>query len=151
MNVVTDRLYRRLQVMSTQRILFTLTAVNLGLLVWQVIHPHETAAKETTPILRGRELQLVDATGRVRAEIKVLPRDPAVKMPDGTTGYPETVLLRLIDSQGRPNVKIAATEDGSAMSLGGNTNPTHVQILSRGDRPLMKLVGRDGKQELIQP
>ena len=103
------------------------------------------------PVLRGRELQLLDHRGRVRAEIKVLPPDPAVKMPDGTTGYPETVLLRLIDSQGRPNVKIAATEDGSAMSLGGNTDPTHIQILSRGDRPLMKLVNRDGKQQTIQP
>jgi len=27
------------------------------------------------------------------------------------------VLLRLIDSKGAPNVKLAATEDGSAMSL----------------------------------
>lgn len=137
--------------MSTQRILFALTVANLGLLVWQVIHPHGSAAAEIAPVLRGRELQLVDGRGRIRAEIKVLPPDPAVKMPDGTTGYPETVLLRLIDSQGRPNVKIAATEDGSGMSLGGNTNPTHIQILSRGDRPLMKLVNRDGKQEMIQP
>jgi hypothetical protein len=137
--------------MSTQRILLALTAVNLGLLLWQVLHPYGIAANEIASVLRGRELQLVDARGRVRVEIKVLPPDPAVKMPDGTTGYPETVLLRLIDSQGRPNVKIAATEDGSGVSLGGNTNPTHIQILSRGDRPLMKLVNRDGKQELIQP
>jgi hypothetical protein len=81
----------------------------------------------------------------------VLPADPAVKMPDGTTGYPETVLFRLIDSQGRPNVKIAAVEDGSGISLGGKTNPTHIQILSRGDSPLMKLVNRDGKQQMIEP
>ena len=138
------------EIMTTQRLLFALTAANLVLLIWQVIHPGAIAAKEIAPVLRGRELQLVDAGGRVRAEIKVLPPDPAVKMPDGTTGYPETVLLRLIDSQGRPNVKIAATEDGSVMSLGGNTNPTHIQILSRGDRPLMKLVNRDGKQQTIQ-
>ena len=137
--------------MSTQRILFALTVANLALLLWQVIHPHASAAKEIAPVLRGRELQLVDGRGRVRAEIKVLPPDPAVKMPDGTTEYPETVLLRLIDSEGRPNVKIAATEDGSGMSLGGNTNPTHIQILSRGDKPLIKLVNRDGKQEMIQP
>src|SRR5437762_2547528 len=47
-------------------------------------------------------------------------------------GYPETVLLRLIDSKGAPNVKIAATEDGSAVSLGGESNPTNVQVLARG-------------------
>ena len=102
-------------------------------------------------MLRGRELQLVDQRGRVRVEMKILPPDPSVKMPDGTTGYPETVLLRLIDSQGRPNVKIAATEDGSGISLGGNANPTHIQILSRGDKTLLKLVNRDNKQQLIAP
>src|SRR4051794_18542813 len=137
--------------MRTQRILFALTAANLGLLLWQVIHPHATAAKEIASVLRGRELQLVDAHGRVRAEIKVLPSDPAVKMPDGTTGYPETVLLRLIDSQGRPNVKIAATEDGSGMSFGGESNPTHVQILARGATTSLKLVNKDGRQQVIQP
>jgi hypothetical protein len=137
--------------MTTQRLLFALTAANFGLLMWQVIHPDAIGAQEIAPVLRGRELQLVDTSGRVRAEIKVLPPDPAIKMPDGTTGYPETVLLRLIDSQGRPNVKISATEDGSGISLGGNTNPTHIQILSRGDRPLIKLVNRDGKQRTIQP
>ena len=88
------------------------------------------AANQIAPVLRGRELQLVDAGGRVRAEIKVLPPDPAVKMPDGTTGYPETVLLRLIDSQGRPNVNISATEDGSGMSLGGIQIP-HLYRSSR--------------------
>ena len=137
--------------MKTQRILFVLTFVNLGLLLWQTIHPLGTAVEKIAPVLRGRELQLTDDRGRVRAEIRVLPHDPAVKMPDGTTGYPETVLLRLMDSQGRPNVKIAATEDGSAVSLGGNSNPTHIQILSRGDRPLMKIVNRDGTERTIQP
>ena len=54
--------------------------------------------------------------------MKILPPDPTVKMPDGTTGYPETVLLRLIDSQGRPNVKIAATEDDSLAIRNVNTS-----------------------------
>jgi hypothetical protein len=74
-----------------------------------------------------------------------------VKMPDGTTGYPETVLLRLIDSEGAPNVKIAATEDGSALSFGGESNPTHVQILARGPNTSLKLVKKDGRQQVIQP
>lgn len=128
-----------------------LTAANLGLFLDQLIQPNRTAAQEITPVLRGRELQLVDQRGRVRVEMKIFPPDPTVKMPDGTTGYPETVLLRLIDSQGRPNVKIAATEDGSGISLGGNTNPTNIQILSRGDKTLLKLVNRDNKQQLIAP
>jgi hypothetical protein len=83
--------------------------------------------------------------------IKIFPADPTVKMPDGTTGYPETVLLRLIDSKGAPNVKIAATEDGSAVSFGGESNPTHVQVLARGKITSLKLVNKDGREQVIKP
>ena len=83
--------------------------------------------------------------------LKVFAADPKVKMPDGTTGYPETVLLRLIDSKGAPNVKIAATEDGSALSLGGESNPTHVQVLARGTNTSLTLVNKDGRQQVIKP
>lgn len=106
---------------------------------------------DPTPLLRTRALEIVDEAGRVRAMIKVFPADPTVKMPDGTTGYPETVLLRLIDSKGAPNVKIAATEDGSAMSLGGESNPTHVQILARGTNTLFKMVNKDGREQVVKP
>jgi hypothetical protein len=60
------------------------------------------------------------------------------------------VLLRLIDSKGAPNVKIAATEDGSVVSLVGESNPTHVQLLARGTNPSLKLVNKDGKEQLIK-
>jgi hypothetical protein len=102
-------------------------------------------------VLRGHALEIVDDHGRVRAMIKVFPDNPTVKMPDGTMGYPETVLLRLIDSKGVPNVKIAATEDGSAVSLGGESNPTHVQLLARGMSTSLKLVNKDGREQLIKP
>ena len=83
--------------------------------------------------------------------IKVFPPSPNAKMPDGTTGYPETVLLRLISSKGGPNVKIAATEDGSAVSFAGESNPTDVQILARGTNTSIKLVNKDGRQQFIKP
>jgi hypothetical protein len=72
-------------------------------------------------------------------------------MPDGSTGYPETVLLRLIDSKGAPNVKIAATEDGSGISLGGEADPTHIQILARGTNTSLKLVNANGKERVFRP
>ena len=72
-------------------------------------------------------------------------------MPDGTIGYPETVLLRLINSKGAPNVKLAATEDGSGLVLGGESNPTHIQMLARGTNTSIKLVNREGRQRLIEP
>ena len=103
------------------------------------------------PVLRGRALEIVDDKGRVRASITVLPADPTVKMPDGTTGYPETVLLRLITSQGRPNVKLAATERGAGQVLGGESDPTYVQILAEGPTTSLKLSNGDGREQLIKP
>ena len=73
-----------------------------------------------------------------------------IVMPDGAT-YPETVLLRLINSQGRPNVKLAATEDGSGLTLGGESDPAHVQIMARGAAMSLKLSNTDGQQQLIKP
>src|SRR6187455_976889 len=107
--------------MKTQRLTIGLTALNLAILAFVVYRTSSAATPDVTPLLRVRGLELVDDQGRVRAMLKIFPADPTVRMPDGTTGYPETVLLRLIDSKGAPNVKIAATEDGSGMSLGGES------------------------------
>ena len=60
-------------------------------------------------------------------------------MPDGTTGYPETVLLRLINSEGRPNVKIGASERGAGVGLGGESDPTYVQILAERDEHFLEV------------
>src|SRR5262249_20668008 len=100
------------------------------------------------PVLRAHALEIVDDFGHVRAMIRVFPPSPDAKMPDG---YPETVLLRLIDSKGAPNVKIAATEDGSAVSLGGEAHPTHIQLLARGASTSVKLVNNNGQQQVIKP
>ena len=141
--------------MKLQRLLIALTVVNLALLILSPVRPHpvvaQDVAQDVAPVLRGRALQIVDEHGRVRASISVYPADPNVKMPDGTTGYPETVLLRLISSKGGPNIKIAATEDGSAMVLGGDSNPTHIQLLARGTNTSFKLTNKDGRQQLIKP
>ena len=137
--------------MRIQRFAIVLTVINLLILMSTLFRANSAPTPEVAPVLRGRALEIVDDQGRVRAMIKVFPADPKVKMPDGTTGYPETVLLRLIDSKGAPNVKIAATEDGSALSLGGESNPTFVQILARGTSTSLKLVNKDGRQQVIKP
>ncbi len=137
--------------MKTQRFAVALTVLNLLVLMSMLFRANSAPNPEVAPVLRGRALEIVDDKGRVRAMIKVFPEDPNVKMPDGTRGYPETVLLRLIDSKGGPNVKIAATEDGSAMSLGGESNPTHIQVLARGSSTSLKLVNKDGQERVIKP
>lgn len=135
--------------MKTQRLLVALTVANAALLMFSLIHPHLTAANDVAPVIRGRALEIVDDHGRVRAEIKVLPVQPALKMPDGTTGYPETVQLRLISSQGGPNVKLGTMEDGAGLVLGGDKGYT--QLLSRGTDPFIKIVTKDGREQTIKP
>ena len=78
-----------------QRLTIILTAFNLILLAFGLVQLRPAVAQEVAPVLRARGLEIVDDQGRVRAEIKVLPAQPTLKMPDGTTGYPETVQLRL--------------------------------------------------------
>ncbi len=132
-----------------QRLTFILTALNLILLAFGLAQMHSVAAQEVAPVLRGRALEIVDDRGRVRAEIKVLPAQPTLRMPDGTTGYPETVQLRLISSQSSPHVKLATTEDGSGLVLGGEKGYT--QLLSRKADPLIKIVTKDGRERTIKP
>src|SRR5215475_9223161 len=125
--------------MKTQRLFIALAVLNLGLLVFLLAQievrflglrflPRSVEMNSVGSVLRGRAIEITDDEGRIRASIKVY---PASVLSDGTT-YPETVLLRLINSQGGPNVKLAATEDGSGLVLGGDSNPTHAQIGARG-------------------
>jgi len=137
--------------MSWRRISLVLAGLNLVLiaLVLVRVRPLQATEHASPGVLRGSALELVDTHGRVRAELKVLAADPDLKMPDGTRGAPETVLLRLIDSKGGPNVKLAATEDGSGLVLGGEKG--YVQIRSRGQNPYVKIVTGGGEERLIKP
>jgi hypothetical protein len=129
--------------MKAQRlILIALILGNVFLLTLTVFRPGAAEAQGVTPVLRGRGLEIVDDRGRVRASITVFPATP---------GYPETVLLRLHTSDGRPNVKIAATEDGSALVLGGQSDPTFIQALARGAKTSVKLKNKGGRQRVIKP
>ena len=144
--------------MKTQRLLIALSVFNLGLLVFLLAQvevrflgfrflPRSVEVTAAGSVLRGRALEITDDEGRVRASIRMY---PASVLPDGTT-YPETVLLRLINSQGAPNVKLAAAEDGSTLLLGGEANPAHVQIAARGPTTALKLTNKDGQQQLVTP
>ena len=130
------------------RLLTALTLVNLVILLVVVFLISSSSKPDVVPtVVKARAFELVDVNGKVRAEIKVLPAEPNATMPDSTKGYPETVILRLIDSQGGPNVKLSATEDGSGMVLGGDSG--YVQVLSRSKNPQIKLVSKDGKEQVL--
>ena len=143
--------------MKSQRVLIALTVLNLGLLVFLLAQVEvrflgfralrSAEVISAGSVLRGRALEITDDEGRTRASIRL---HPASVQPDGTT-YPETVLLRLINAQGTPNVKLAATEDGSGLVLSGEANPTHVQILARGTTTSLELTDKSGQQHTITP
>jgi hypothetical protein len=137
--------------MKNQRVLVVITLFNILLLVFSVGQTRAVVNQGVAPILRGRALEIVDDRGRVRASIRIQPADPTVRMPDGTIGYPETVLLRLIDSRGGPNVKLGATERGAGLLLGGESDPTYVQILAKGPNTSLKLSDKDGRERLFKP
>ena len=116
----------------SQRVLAILTAVNLGILGYQVLQPRlaSAAPPDIPAVLRGRALEIVDAQGRIRASLAVLPEDP--KTIWNGKPYPETVLLRLMSAEGRPNVKLGASQMGAGLLVGGESNPTYVQVLAEG-------------------
>ena len=131
-----------------QRLTIVLTAFNLILLAFGLAQLVRRLPRGCW-VFCARALEIVDDQGRVRAEIKVLPAQPTLKMPDGTTGYPETVQLRLVSSQGSPNVKLVTTEDGSGLVSGAEKQYT--QLLSRGTDPFIKIVTQDGRERTIKP
>ena len=127
------------------KVLLVLTLANMVLLMYSLAQTRVAAASNVqAPVLRGRALEIVDDQGRVRSTLTVFPADPR-------TGYPETVLLRLIDSKGRPGVKIAATEDGSALGLGGESDPTGISMMARGTTTSIKLSNKDGHEQTYKP
>ena len=95
----------------TQRLLIGLTVINLALLLIQFLPSVAPAlATSAAPVLRGRALEIVDDQGRVRASIKLHAAETGKQIP-------ETVVLRLIDAKGRPEVKIAGSEYGAGLSF----------------------------------
>lgn len=131
-----------------QRLLIALTLVNLALLLFLLLPRVAPALASEPSVLRGRALEIVDDQGRVRASIKV--HAAATFAPTGKK-YPETVMLRLIDPNGRPEVKIGASVDGGGLGLVGDSDTTQVVLQAEGSESSLKLKNKDGKEQLLSP
>src|SRR2546422_3493373 len=139
--------------MRIQGIAIACTVINLLILIPAMSLIGSPATTQTVPMLRGRGLEIVDDRGKVRAQIIVLPADTAAKTARGQN-YPETVLLRLIDPNGRPGVKIGTSVDGSGMSLAGDSERRDwngVQILAESAGTSVKLTNKNGRKQIIAP
>lgn len=137
--------------MKTQTLLIVLTAANSGLLCYQLARPHSAraATNDVPAVIRARALEIVDDRGKVRASISVIPEDPKVVW--NGKPYPEIVLLRLMSPDGRPNVKLGATRLGSGLVIGGESNPTYVQVKAEGGESTVKLIDKNGRERVIEP
>jgi hypothetical protein len=119
--------------MKTQRLLVVLTVINLALLVLLLtqtkihIGPQGVRLWANTDgsVLRGRALEIIDDQGRTRAAINVHPADAA-------HSYPETAILRLVDENGRPSMKLAVSERGGGLTLVSDAQGTYAQLTGRG-------------------
>jgi len=135
---------------KTPRSLIALILINVALLLFilaQQLHP--ALAQGEVPVLRGRALEIVDAQGRVRASIQVL---PSSRSPSGED-QAETVLLRLITERGRPSVKIGSSEPTSGLSFAGptGTKDTYVILQSKETISSLKLRNEDGREQVLSP
>jgi hypothetical protein len=119
--------------MTTQRLLIVLTVINLGLFAFLLaqarVHIGVQGIRIWTNIdgsvLRGHALEIIDDQGRMRASINLYPADQV-------RSYPETTVLRLIDQNGRPSVKLAISERGGGLALASDVEETYVQLSGRG-------------------
>jgi len=131
--------------MTTQRLLVGLTVINLGLLVFLLaqtrVHIGAQGVRVWTnvdgSVLRGRALEIIDEQGRTRAAINLHPADQA-------HSYPETAILRLVDENGRPSVKLSTSERGGGLALVSDVQETFVQLTGRG-----LTVTKDGQRQAI--
>ena len=137
--------------MRIQPLTLALTGVNLVILVLAlVLAIRPEAETDVVPVLRGNALEIIDSQGRVRASIVI---EPSTTL-DGQS-YPETVLFRLINPDGGPGVKLGSSADGSGLLLSRNVDTQQgfsgVQILSEEPGGLVRVLSKDGREQVIQP
>lgn len=133
--------------MKTSRLLIALMVGNLVLVVVVLAQVRPTMAQGVVPVIRAQALEIVDERGTVRARINV---EPAVPMSDGKT-YPEAVVLRMSDPDGRIRVKLGADHDGSGLLLANSSQQPGVHVLARDTGSFVKVINRDGREQLIEP
>jgi hypothetical protein len=131
--------------MKTQRLALALTIINLGLMIFLLAQSRRAVADEVAPVLRGRALEIVDAQGRIRANILVHgPETVNNKL------YPETVLFRMSDPKSGPVVKLTAAANGSALGLSDDAEGG-VQLFARDTGSFVKVVDKKGKEQILKP
>ena len=133
--------------MKMLKIGFALTVINLALMIFVLseLKPASAQQQNSSQVLRGRSLEIVDSLGKVRASIKI---EPAITM-NGKL-YPQSVILRLVDTKGGPLVKLGAAEDGGGLNLDDGADGG-VQLIADSKGSFIKVKNQDGKEQVVKP
>ena len=123
--------------MKFQRVAMVLSVLNLLLLFVQLVMVPSTAQQSVTPIVRTQAFELVDKSGRKRAQINV----------DEQTGE---VVFRLRDSKGDIRAKFGADERGSGLLLMDDRTDATVQLRAIRSGASLTLIDREGHERLIK-
>ena len=130
--------------MRLHKLLIALTAANFVLLAWLLsqLGPAQAAA----PVVRARALEIVDQQGRLRASLNIQPAST-----HQGEHYPETVLLRLIDPNGKPIVKLGGAVGSAGLGLNDGSDTTYALIEAKGADAYVRLTTSDGRNQIIKP
>ena len=134
--------------MKMQQIAIALTAINLVLSVFLLAQLHPSSAQQKqniSQVLRGRALELTDSSGNVRASIQIQP--PSIV---NGKSYAQNVILRLIDEQGKPLIKLGAGEDGGGLYIDDGSDHG-IQLITDKSGNFIRITNADGKEQVIKP
>lgn len=123
--------------MKFQRVTIVFSALNLLLLFFLLTQVPSTAQQSVTPIVRTQAFELVEKSGKKRAQINV----------DEKTGE---VVFRLRDSKGDIRAKFGADERGSGLILMDERTEATVRIRANQAGASMTLFDRDGRKRTVK-
>ena len=133
--------------MKSQTFGLVLTLVNLLLMVFLLaqLQPAYARKSDSPSVLRGTGLEIVDGHGKVRGSITVLPDDHTAQ---GVK--PGGIIFRLIDTYGKPIIKIGADYEGGGMSIVDKADAGYIQLIAREKGNFIRLKNVDGKEKMVQ-
>jgi len=104
------------------------------------------------------ETKLSDMTRISKAGVAALKADSHISVLEGDRSAEggersDTVLLRLITEQGRPTVKIGASESSSGLSFAGPTGTRNAWLVlkTEGNHSSLRLRDEDGREQSYGP
>jgi hypothetical protein len=132
--------------MNTQRIAVGLAVSNAALLALLLLRPQIPPAlaassqpeQQVVPLMRVRQLELVDERGTVRAQLMVA--QPG-----------DEVLLRMRSARGLIRVKLGANEAGSGLVLADSSQQPGLTLHAKSTGSSVRVMNRDGGERELKP